>query len=245
MDDATRFENEQFENDVRRIARELWPAAEYDGAAIVDRRETDGVFDTEECRHLVEATTSRKRSKAEDDIRKLSGLVAKLRAKSGTRAIRGWFITRDEPTAEQRSVAERHRGIINLRDHYGQDDPAEILHRHAKSVGFGTPHHLVRAWRAGYVHLLLDGFDEITALYIQGQWRRLKDNRYRAMAGIRRLIQEHPRSLGSASTQFASRAGLLVAGRAHFFDNPSERRRALGLPTDALEVSLRALATIN
>ena len=58
------------------------------------------------------------------------------------------------------------------------------------------------------------------------------------MTGIRRLIQEHPRSLGCASTQFASRAGLLVAGRAHFFDNPSERRRALGLPTDTLEVSL-------
>ena len=127
---------------------------------------------------------------------------------------------------------------LNLRDHYGQDDPAEILHRHATSVGFGTPHHLVRAWRAGYVHLLLDGFDEITALYIQGQWRRLKDNRYRAMAGIRRLIREHPRFLGSGSTRFASRAGLLVAGRAHFFDNPSERRRALGLPNDTLEVSL-------
>ena len=348
MDDATRAENEQFENDVRRIARELWPTAEYDGAAIVDRRETDGVFDAEDCRHVVEATTSRKRVKAEEDIRKLLDLIAKLRPKSGTRAIRGWFITRDEPTADQRRVAERHRDVINtlsfaqfqsklvdshtylrcrneyafgsvrdpgtgdrhatvdyvsldvtntktgstvscsqlsrslaegnvvillgdygagksmtlrevyhdlrkihlrgksstfpvylnLRDHYGQDDPAEILHRHAKSVGFGTPHHLVRAWRAGYVHLLLDGFDEITALYIQGPWRKLKNNRYRATAGIRRLIQEHPRLLGSASTRSCSRAGLLAAGRAHFFDNSSERRRALGLPTDAWEVSL-------
>ena len=348
MDDATRSENEHFENDVRRIARELWPAAQYGGAVLVDRRETDGVFDTEDCRHVVEATTSRKRAKAEEDIRKLSSLIGKLRPKSGTKAVRGWFITRDEPTADQRRVAERHRDSINtlsfsqfqsrlvdshtylgcrnkyafgsvrdpgtgdrhatvdyisldltdtktgaivsrnalsdslvdgnmlvllgdygagksmslretyhdlrkahlkgqcstfpvylnLRDHYGQDDPAEILHRHAKSVGFGSPHHLVRAWRAGYVHLLLDGFDEITALYIQGQWRRLKDNRYRAMAGVRRLIQEHPRSLTSASTQISSRAGLLVAGRAHFFDNPSERRRALGLPNDASELSL-------
>ena len=348
MDDATRSENEHFENDVRRIARELWPTAEYDGAAIVGLRETDGVFDTEDCRHVLEATTSRKRAKAEEDTRKLSTLIAKLRPKSGTRAIRGWFITRDEPTAEQRRVAEKYRETINtlsfaqfqsklidshtylrcrneyafgsvrdpgtgdrratvdyisldvtdaktgkivscsalsdavaagnvlvllgdygagksmtlrelyhdlrrvhlrgnsstfpvylnLRDHNGQDDPAEMLHRHAKAVGFGTPHHLVRAWRAGYVHLLLDGFDEITALYIQGQWRRLKDNRYRTMAGIRRLIQEHPRSLGPASAESASRAGLLVTGRAHFFDNPSERHRALGLPSDAWEVSL-------
>ena len=54
--------------------------------------------------------------------------------------------------------------FVNLRDHYGQTDPAEILHRHARNVGFDKPSHLVRAWRAGFVHLSMDGFDEITAL---------------------------------------------------------------------------------
>jgi len=45
-----------FENEVRRIARQLWPAAAHDGAAIINGRETDGVFVTEECVHLIECT---------------------------------------------------------------------------------------------------------------------------------------------------------------------------------------------
>ena len=123
--------------------------------------------------------------------------------------------------------------FVNLRDHYGQTDPSEIIHRHARNVGFEKPSHLVRAWRAGFVHLLLDGFDEITALSIQGFWRKLKDNRYRAMAGVRRLIDEHPEP-----TDTKKGPGLLVTGRAHFFDSPNERRTALGLPVDSVELSL-------
>lgn len=107
---------------------------------------------------------------------------------------------------------------VNLRDHYGQSDPAEVIERHARSIGFGRPSHLVRAWRAGYVHLLIDGFDEISTVNIQGLWKKLQDNRFRAMEAVRRLIRENP-----------ARAGLLVAGRAHFFDSPVERRTALGL----------------
>ena len=57
---------------------------------------------------------------------------------------------------------------LNLRDHYGQTEPSEIIERHARSVGFESPVHLVRAWRAGNVHLILDGFDEVTGLNIQG-----------------------------------------------------------------------------
>ena len=38
-----------FENEARRIARELWPQAEHDGALNVDGRERDGIFETEEC----------------------------------------------------------------------------------------------------------------------------------------------------------------------------------------------------
>ena len=347
MNDDTRAAHENFENEVRRIARLLWPQDEFSGAAIVDGRETDGIFDTEDCRHLVEATTSRWKSKAEKDIHKLVGLIRRHRSKSGTKAVRGWFITQDEPTADQRHVASRHRDtintlsfaqfqgrlvdsraylglrdecafgsvrdpgsgaqradvqyvpldlvkigstdlvsrmelidcisqgqvvvllgdygagksmtlretyrdlkrlhlrdhvstfpvFINLRDHYGQSDPAEIIYRHAKSIGFGNPSHLVRAWRAGYVHLLLDGFDEITALNIQGPWRKLKDNRYRAMEGVRRLIREHPKA-DDIRAETRPRSGLLVAGRAHFFDNPTERGRALGLPRNPVELLL-------
>jgi hypothetical protein len=86
---------------------------------------------------------------------------------------------------------------------------------------------LVRAWRAGYVHLLLDGFDEVTTFHIQGLWRKLKDYRYRAMEVVRRIVREHP-----------SRAGIALAGRAHFFDSEKERRNALALDVGFTELSL-------
>ena len=68
MDNVTRRENEYFEDEVRRIARELWPSAEFSGSTIVDGRERDGVFETEDCIHVVEATTSRRKEKAKEDI---------------------------------------------------------------------------------------------------------------------------------------------------------------------------------
>ncbi|MFD2771896.1 NACHT domain-containing protein [Cellulomonas phragmiteti] len=51
---------------------------------------------------------------------------------------------------------------LNLRDHQGQDDPSEALHRHAKRIGFANSADLVRAWRSDQTVLILDGFDEIT-----------------------------------------------------------------------------------
>jgi hypothetical protein len=332
-----RDDDEDFENEARRIARALWPGACYSGAVKIDGRERDGLFETEECIHLLEATTSRKREKARDDIAKLISLASKLQRSTSSKAVRCWFVTRDEPTADQRQVAEKHRSLvtvlafsqfqarlidvraylaarddhafgsvrdpvtgslkpattyvplalaepgkaaswtpdglvdtlsdggrvvllgdygagksmtlhylyrklatrykkaltsrfpvyINLRDHYGQTEPAEILERHARMIGFEQPAHLVRAWRAGYVHLLLDGFDEITTLSIQGLWRKLKDNRFRAMEPVRRLTSQHP-----------ARAGMIVAGRAHFFDTDAERRTALGLGSSFVELSL-------
>ena len=335
--DATREVNEHFEDEVRRIARQLWPAARFSGSAIDDGQERDGIFETEECFHLLEATTSRRKEKATTDVSKLVKIAEKLQRKTVTKAVRCWFVTRDEPTADQRRVVEKHRPLVsalsysqfqsllidskaylvardnyyfgsvrdpqtgakdpaigfievllsrdegdgvvstkelldllkgggrlillgdygagksmtlrhlyqelrkvhfkgetpkfpvfvNLRDHYGQSEPAEILERHARNIGFANPSHLVRAWRAGYIHLLLDGFDEITTLSIQGLWTKLRDNRFRAMEAVRRLAREHP--LGS---------GLVITGRAHFFDSPKERRNALALSHNFLEFSL-------
>ena len=335
--DETRYGNEQFENDVRRIARALWPSAEFSGAANVEGQERDGVFETEDCIHIIEATTSRRKLKAENDIKKILGLLRKLRSRSGTKSVIGWFITRDDPTADQYEVVRRHRDsinamsfsqfqarlidsrsyleirekykfgsvrnpatgkpssdieyvpldivradskdiisrsdilplitsgstivllgdygagksmtlrevyrdlrknhlkgetatfpvYINLRDHLGQSEPTEVIERHARTIGFSNSSHLVRAWRAGYVYLLIDGFDEISTINIQGLWRNLRENRYRAMEAVRRLIHEHPDHMG-----------LMVAGRAHFFDNPTERSKALGLPRGFVELSL-------
>lgn len=339
MNNELRKESKHFENEVRRIARALWPEAEFSGADIVDSREVDGIFETEDCIHVVEATTSRRMEKAKQDVGKISKLLRKLQGRSGTRAVRGWFVTSDEPTGDQRKATDKFRSSINvlsfsqfqarlidsksylsardeypfgsvrdpatglneknkeieyvaldlvrtesrdlvplkdmikmiqnggtvvllgdygagksmtlrevyrelrkmhlsgktskfpiylnLRDHYGQSEPSEIMGRHAQTIGFFKPTHLVRAWRAGYVNLIIDGFDEISTLAIQGLWKKLKDNRYRAMEAVRRLIREHP-----------SDSGLLLAGRAHFFDNATERHGALGLPNNSVEFSL-------
>jgi len=325
------------ENEVRRIARELWPEAQYGGARVIDGLERDGVFETEDCIHLLEATVSRRRDKALDDAKKLVGLAKKFQAKNPQKAVKCWFVTKDEPTADQRDAINRHdslvsalsfaqfqsklidvpsylslrdnypfgsvrdpatgsvkaeieyvsldlvqsenqklwsvRGItdsllsgnrfvvfgdygagksmtlrevhrelrraffkrqttkfpiyLNLRDHFGQTNPAEVLERHGRNLGFPHPPHLVRAWRAGYVILLIDGFDELTTVGIQGLWKRLQDSRYRAMQAVREFIRAQPTD-----------AGVVLAGRAHFFDSERERRSALGISPGFAELAL-------
>lgn len=336
MGNAQADEQTQFENDSRRIARQLWSEAAYSGARLVDGRERDGVFETEDCIHLLEATVSRSKEKALTDGKKLADL-AKSYGKTFDKAIRCWFVTRDEPTADQRAAIEAYRARItalsfsqfqsklidtctyldlrenypfgsvrdpasgtpargldyipldlverstgtlwtiseirdgllvgkrfltlgdygagksmtlreihkelrtahlkgktptfpiylNLRDHFGQLNPAEVLERHARNIGFGSPTHLVRAWRAGYAVLLLDGFDELTTLGMQGIWKRLQDIRYRSMQVIREFVREQPSSVG-----------IVLAGRAHFFDGSKEMRGALGASLFASELTL-------
>lgn len=327
-----------FEDEVRRIARQLWPEAQYQGSEIKDGRERDGVFQTEDCVHLVEATVSRSKTKAEDDAKKLASLAKRLQSRISDKAIKCWFVTKHEPTAEQREavrkqsqsitslsfaqfqsklvdvmsyislrsayhfgsvrnpdtgehlaenikyisvdLTERESGqlwtineieeklqhgarfmfladygagksmtlrevflglrtsylkgntvkfpiYINLRDHFGQTDPHEVLERHARIIGFSHPAHLVRAWRAGYVILLIDGFDELATLGIQGLWRRLHDLRYRAMEVVRRFIREQPSDIG-----------VVLTGRAHFFDTDKERRDALGTNRQFVELRI-------
>lgn len=115
---------------------------------------------------------------------------------------------------------------INLREHSGTQYPDEILERHARIIGFKDPTKLVRAWRAGYVILLLDGFDEITSLGFQGKWAKLKEVRYRALVAVRELIDSQP-----------AEAGVIVAGREFYFDSYGELRSALALGM-ALELTL-------
>jgi type II secretory pathway predicted ATPase ExeA len=326
-----------FENEVRRIARELWPDAEHDGSRMIEGRERDGVFETEDCVHLVECTVSHSKQKADDDSKKLVSLAKKLQPKNSQKAIKSWFITKDEPTADQRTVIKDKYAVVtvlafaqfqsklmdaasylnlrnnypfgsvrdpatgkvdvpvdyialdllerptqkpwsiaeiksevltggrftilgdygsgksmtlrevfrelraaylkgktakfpvylNLRDHLGQIDPAEVLERHARNIGFPNPSHLVRAWRAGYVVLLIDGFDELTTLGIQGLWKRLHDARFRAMEVVRKFVREQPREVG-----------IILAGREHFFNSEKERRSALNASSASVDLAL-------
>lgn len=326
----------QFEDEIRRIARLLWPKAEFGGAELQDGRERDGVFETEEFVHLVECTISRTKQKAVDDFAKLSKLLKQTEVRAPQKFCKGWFVTLDEPTADQRGVFAKSKGrvvaisydqlrgklidarsylqlraqypfgsmrdpatgqtsvniqyvpldiadkngalhdvaaiarrvsqadrfiilgeygagksstlrevhnrlakefwdqrsnrfpiTVNLRDHHGQTDPVEILERHARKLGFSAPESLVRAWRAGYVDLLLDGFDEIATAGWAGKTKRLKDLRYRSMEAVRTFVRESPRN-----------SGVLIAGRAHFFDSSGEMCASLGLPLSTAVLNL-------
>lgn len=107
---------------------------------------------------------------------------------------------------------------INLRDCVGLRTPAEILRRHAEEIGFDHANGLISAWRAGLCVLLLDGFDEVLPSRWLGSVTDLKRVRWEALAPVRRLVDETPAS-----------AGVVVAGRSHYFSGQVEMTEALGL----------------
>lgn len=301
-----------------------------------DGRERDGVFITDDFVNLIECTISKSKQKAEEDGEKLVRLAKRLGAQHPTKHVKGWFITLNEPTAEQRSVIDKKRDrlvavsfdqfrarlldarsyltlreaypfgsvrdpetglaqtsldyvslgivddtaherdvayvaeelgsgrrfvllgdygagksstmrelylrlakrfwgnktlvfplLINLRDHHGQIEPTEAIERHARRIGFTNPSHLVRAWRAGYACVMLDGFDEIATAGWVGRTKTLKDLRYRSMELLRAFVRESP-----------SQLGIIIAGRAHFFDNDRELGAALGVSNAFIRLSL-------
>jgi NACHT domain len=116
---------------------------------------------------------------------------------------------------------------LNLREHLGQEDPGEAFSRHALKIGFASPPQLVRAWKSGYAVLILDGFDEMATINWSGELGRVRDARRKAVRLIRTFLQDSPAD-----------AGLVVAGREHYFDSPEERREALGYAATARELSL-------
>jgi hypothetical protein len=328
---TTWVSGKDFERDVTRIARALWPSSWVGGALVLHGRERDGVYVTEEAVHIVECTTSRAMQKATDDIEKSVKLSRELRKQYPDKPVQCWFITADEPTPDQRSVAIKvkevrvlaqsydsfrgrlinaasylgqrreyafgsarnlsdgsikidrdeyveldllrladsslfsakeiaegvlfghmkrvvllgdygagksmtlreiylkiadayHEGrtpkfpvYINLRDHSGQQEPVEVLERHARRIAFDPPHHLVRAWRAGFVVLILDGFDELSTTGWMAFNRRLKDTRFSTVEAVRRFVRETPPD-----------CPVIVAGRVSYFDDEKECLNALG-----------------
>lgn len=112
---------------------------------------------------------------------------------------------------------------VNLRDCAGLRTPAEILRRHAEEIGFADPDGLISAWRAGSCILLLDGFDEIVPVRWLGGVADLKTVRWEALAPIRRLVEETPEG-----------AGVVIAGRSHYFSGRGEMAEAVGLKAHEL-----------
>ncbi|PRB08438.1 NACHT domain-containing NTPase [Microbacterium sp. MYb64] len=330
---ADHAEDEAFEQEVVRIARAIYsPTRPYQGATVIGGRERDAVIEGDEVVVAIEATTSRTVEKASKDGTKLKELCDRLATRHKFKAIKGFFVTRDDTTAQQRDVIrgvggpitacslaqfraqlidsrdylecrqmypfgsarnpdtgsateleryvplgfsavqnsqspratlgladiveriaegdatlllgdfgagksmtlrEVHRELakrhfkdalapfpvtLNLRDHQGQKDTDEALRRHAARIGFESATKLVRAWRAGQVHVLLDGFDEIAASGWRGRTPDLPLIRRGSVELVRRFTEETPPS-----------AGLLISGRRHFFDSDAEMTASLGV----------------
>ncbi len=79
----------EFEDEVRRIARLLWPSAEFGGASVIDNRERDGIFETDDSINIIECTVSRRKDKAENDCKKLAKHIRRLSPSRQTKFVRG------------------------------------------------------------------------------------------------------------------------------------------------------------
>lgn len=106
---------------------------------------------------------------------------------------------------------------LNLREHIAQTQPDEALYRHAEKIGFPNPHSLIAAWRAGFVTLFLDGFDELTPPQFASSVRNLRQARRFAVEIVRRFIEQTPLV-----------APIIIAGRESYFDGREEASAALG-----------------
>jgi hypothetical protein len=324
-----------FEDDVRRVARALWPAASSGNPEMLLGRERDGVFESIESIHVIEASVSRKKDKTKFDLEKSVELIKDLRAHSPQKFCKIWLVLPYDPTAEQQELVKLFRkkakclieilsfrtfsskianssyylslrdnyafgsvrnpqndrdiqindaeyipldlvdiktkekfnaaqlpdlidgnsGIItlvgdygagksttmrsayfalkqnhlrgetqkfpiyiNLRDHFGQDDPAEALLRHGNKIGMQDPSALIAAWRAGFAHVFLDGFDELSSSRLVRGANRLRQARKEAMRLVRAFVDQMP-----------GKCSLFVSGRQHYFDSHDELVSALGL----------------
>ena len=88
------------------IARALHDPLGLQGSVMFRGRERDGLFVNHEEIHVYEFTTSRQKDKAVKDGEKIAEVLS---AVGGTpanafKSRTGWFVTRDEPTADQRSA---------------------------------------------------------------------------------------------------------------------------------------------
>ncbi|MFJ3058223.1 NACHT domain-containing protein [Herbaspirillum sp. NPDC087042] len=329
--------SEMFEQEVRRVARALYPALGPTGASLHEGRERDAVFSDGETFYIIEATCNPLKQKAIDDLEKSISLKQQLQKENPDSNFKIFFITSKDPTADQSEVATAARKkarcpvlamslttfgqrlvdipaylearenhpfgsirnpdpknpqkkveqahfvpidmldtdsresispstlatslledpkiytllgdfgagksmtmrfiyhfirdafragssfafplYLNLRDHVGQDEPSSAIYAHGEKIGFPRPESLVRAWKAGFVHIFLDGFDEISSSRFRSDAKGLKVVRRRAMTLVRKFVTEHPIHASS----------LFISGRQNYFGTNEERVQAFSI----------------
>jgi hypothetical protein len=98
----THDEESMFEDEVRRVARQLWPEDQFAGAREIGGRERDWIFLTDDLVNIVECTVSRWKDKAVDETKRIVGAARILTKEYPDRLMKGWFVTCDEPTIDQK-----------------------------------------------------------------------------------------------------------------------------------------------
>jgi len=126
-----------------------------------------------------------------------------------------------------KNATERTPIAINLRDHWGQRRVEEVLRRHAENIGFVSPSQLVRAWNAGQLLPLLDGFDELASPVMAMRKDAIRKSREEALRVIRAFMQN-----------VQGKSGVLIAGRDHYFDSFEEARKLMRLPQDCIFIEV-------
>ncbi|MFT4147059.1 MAG: hypothetical protein QM644_21685 [Mobilitalea sp.] len=112
---------------------------------------------------------------------------------------------------------------INLRENWGLASYDLIVRHHLGGLGLSKfADDVVKLVGAGHVKLLLDGFDEIGSQSWTGEATRLREIRKKSLVGIRDLIQR------------CSKAGVLIAGREHYFSSDEEMFDCLNLASNTL-----------
>jgi energy-coupling factor transporter ATP-binding protein EcfA2 len=105
---------------------------------------------------------------------------------------------------------------VDLKRHWGLENGAEIIRRHVSDLGLPMQSTAIRAFNAGSISLLLDGFDELGSQAWSDDAIKIKAIRDSALKGVKDLIQH-------------CKNGVLITGREHYFPNNIELFTALGL----------------
>lgn len=106
---------------------------------------------------------------------------------------------------------------INLQDHWGAQTGIEIISGHFQRLGLShSIDRVMQLLNAGFITLLLDGFDEVGTQTFGNSEDKRASIRNKALKGVRDLIN-------------ISKGGTLVTGRPHYFNDNSELLTALGL----------------
>ena len=116
---------------------------------------------------------------------------------------------------------------INLRDHWGQPSVDEVLRRHGNRIGFDKPEQLVRAWNAGQLLPLLDGFDELASPVMPTTKDAIRQSREEALKVIQAFMHD-----------VRGKSGVLLAGRDHYFDSIDEARKLMRLPQGTIFIEV-------